>query len=316
MLVTMTPLRNSTAVVTGGAGFIGSHLVDALVESGNTVIVIDDLSHGKRENLNPEAVFIEASILDVDFDAIFAQYKPEVVFHLAAQIDVRISVEDPVRDANLNIVATIRLADAARRNGVRRVVHTSSGGAIYGREAELPVVESTIPNPDSFYAVSKYAGEIYLNTFAKLYGLECAFIAPANVYGPRQDPHGEAGVVAIFSQNLLSGTPTRVFGEGNNTRDYVYVKDVVAAFLAASGQAGNGERFNIGTGVETTDRELHSLVAKAAGADDNPEVAPARLGDVPRSVLNNSKAREILGWQPQVSLEEGIANTVAFFRQK
>ncbi|KAB1503151.1 NAD-dependent epimerase/dehydratase family protein [Corynebacterium sp. 320] len=322
-------------VVTGGAGFIGSHLVDALVEAGACVTVVDNLCHGRPANVNSAARLVEADIADIDFTDLFAEVKPDVVFHLAAQIDVRRSVADPIFDAELNILSTIRLADAARQTGVRRVVHTSSGGAIYGREAALPVSEETVPQPDSPYAASKYAGEIYLNTFRKLYGLECAFIAPANVYGPRQDPHGEAGVVAIFAQNLLAGTPTTVFGAGNNTRDYVYVGDVVEAFLAAAAfdakdlpglacavtgaelaelrQESNGQRFNIGTGVETSDRTLHSLVAAAAGAEDSPVYAPARLGDVPRSVLDNSKARRVLGWSPKVKLADGIRKTVDVF---
>lgn len=301
------------ALVTGGAGFIGSHLVDALIERGDIVTIVDNFSHGKRSNVNPEAAVVEADIRTADVDSIVQQVAPEVIFHLAAQIDVRSSVEDPINDATLNILSTIRLAEAARRHGVRKIVHTSSGGAIYGRP-ELPVSEKVVPEPESPYAASKYAGEIYLNVYRRLYGLECSFIAPANVYGPRQDPHGEAGVVAIFSQHLLQGKPTKVFGEGTNTRDYVYVGDVVDAFIAASGDKGNGLRFNVGTGMETTDRELHSLVAAAAGADDDPEFAPARLGDVPRSALDASLAREILGWSPQVSLEEGIRRTVEFFR--
>ncbi|MEL4163666.1 NAD-dependent epimerase/dehydratase family protein [Corynebacterium bovis] len=300
-------------LVTGGAGFIGSHLVDALLADGHTVTVVDDLSHGRRTNLPDGVPLVEADIRTADLDAIVAEAAPEVIFHLAAQINVRSSVEDPVGDATLNILATIRLAEAARRHGVRRIVHTSSGGAIYGRP-ELPVTESTVPDPESPYAASKYAGEIYLGTYRHLYGLECAFIAPANVYGPRQDPHGEAGVVAIFCRNLLAGEPTRVFGDGGNTRDYVYVGDVVRAFILAAGTAGNGLRFNIGTGVETTDRRLHSLVAEAAGAPDDPAFAPARLGDVPRSALDNTRAREVLGWEPQTDLAAGIARTVEYFR--
>ncbi|MBB3116903.1 NAD-dependent epimerase/dehydratase family protein [Corynebacterium bovis] len=300
-------------LVTGGAGFIGSHLVDALLAEGHTVTVVDDLSHGRRTNLPDDVPLVEADIRTADLDAIVAEAAPEVIFHLAAQIDVRSSVEDPVGDATLNILATIRLAEAARRHGVRRIVHTSSGGAIYGRP-ELPVTESTVPDPESPYAASKYAGEIYLGTYRHLYGLECAFIAPANVYGPRQDPHGEAGVVAIFCRNLLAGEPTRVFGDGGNTRDYVYVGDVVRAFILAAGTAGNGLRFNIGTGVETTDRRLHSLVAEAAGAPDDPAFAPARLGDVPRSALDNTRAREVLGWEPETDLAAGIARTVEYFR--
>ncbi len=304
-------------LVTGGAGFIGSHLVDALIARGDEVTVIDDLSHGKKSNLHPAAHLIEADISTVELSPILEEAAPEVIFHLAAQIDVRSSVAEPIKDANLNIISTIRLAEAARQHDVRRIVHTSSGGAIYGRP-ELPVAETTVPDPESPYAASKYCGEVYLNTYRNLYGLECAFIAPANVYGPRQDPHGEAGVVAIFSQHLLSGKPTKVFGHGTNTRDYVYVGDVVDAFLAAGGQEkdapGNGMRFNIGTGVETTDRQLHTLVARAAGAQDNPEYAPARLGDVPRSALDNSRAKQVLGWEPKVPLEEGIRRTVDYFR--
>lgn len=306
-------------LVTGGAGFIGSHLVDLLIDEGHNVVVVDDLSHGKLSNLagvqdSERFQFVEADIRTADFDALLAEHKPEVIFHLAAQIDVRKSVADPVADAELNVLPVIRLADAARKAGVRKIVHTSSGGAIYGEPSELPVGEGTVPDPYSPYAASKYAGEIYLNTFRHLYGLECSHIAPANVYGPRQDPHGEAGVVAIFSQHLLAGKPTKVFGEGDNTRDYVFVGDVVRAFYLASGEQGGGMRFNVGTSVETTDRELHSLVASAAGAPDEPEHAPARLGDLPRSALSFDRAREVLGWEPQVPIAEGVQRTVDYFR--
>ncbi|AIT60185.1 NAD-dependent epimerase/dehydratase family protein [Corynebacterium doosanense] len=306
-------------LVTGGAGFIGSHLVDLLIDEGHNVVVVDDLSHGKPSNLagvqgSERFQFVEADIRTADFDALLAEHNPEVIFHLAAQIDVRKSVADPVADAELNILPVIRLADAARQAGVRKIVHTSSGGAIYGEPSELPVGEGTVPDPYSPYAASKYAGEIYLNTFRHLYGLECSHIAPANVYGPRQDPHGEAGVVAIFSQHLLAGKPTKVFGEGDNTRDYVFVGDVVRAFYLASGEQGGGMRFNVGTSVETTDRELHSLVARAASAPDEPEHAPARLGDLPRSALSFDRAREVLGWEPQVPIAEGVQRTVDYFR--
>ncbi|WP_394284875.1 NAD-dependent epimerase/dehydratase family protein [Corynebacterium sp.] len=301
-------------LVTGGAGFIGSHLVDLLVAEGHQVTVIDDLSHGKRSNLTVEHTFLEADVLEVDFEEIFAEHQPEVVFHLAAQIDVRASVEDPVQDAQTNILSVIRIADAARKTGVRKIVHTTSGGAIYGEPEHFPVDESAPVDPYSPYAASKYAGEVYLNTFRNLYGLECSHIAPSNVYGPRQDPHGEAGVVAIFAQNLLAGKPTKVFGEGENTRDYVYVGDVVRAFYLASGELGGGLRFNVGTSVETTDRQLHTLVADAARAVDAPQYAPARLGDVPRSALSYDRARGVLGWEPEVPIAEGVARTVDYFR--
>ncbi|WP_257160443.1 NAD-dependent epimerase/dehydratase family protein [Corynebacterium cystitidis] len=302
-------------LVTGGAGFIGSHLTDLLIKEGHQVTVVDNLSHGKRSNVNPGAEFVEADIRTLHFDELLQQHTPEVVFNLAAQIDVRSSVDNPVFDAETNILPVIRLADAARKANVRKIIHTSSGGAIYGEPDQFPVSEDTPVNPYSPYAASKYAGEVYLNTFRNLYGLECSHIAPANVYGPRQDPHGEAGVVAIFSQHLLSGKPTRVFGQGDNTRDYVYVGDVVRAFYLAAGDVGGGERFNIGTAIETSDRELHTLVANAAGAADDPEYAPARLGDLPRSALDYSKAKRELGWEPQVRIDEGVARTVEYFRK-
>ena len=306
-------------VVTGGAGFIGSHLVDLLISNGHEVVVIDNLSRGRVENLRDaeatgKLTFVEADLLDVDFNEFLAEHTPEVIFHLAAQIDVRASVADPLHDAETNILSTIRIADAARQHGVRKVVFTSSGGSIYGEPSEFPVGEDIPVDPHSPYAASKVSGEIYLNTYRHLYGLDCSHIAPANVYGPRQDPHGEAGVVAIFSQRLLAGGPTRVFGDGGNTRDYVYVGDVVRAFYLASGEIGGGMRFNIGTSVETSDRQLHTLVAEAAGAQDNPEYAPARLGDVPRSALSFARAKEVLGWEPEVDIKQGVANTVAYFR--
>lgn len=306
-------------LVTGGAGFIGSHLVDLLVQEGHEVVVVDNLSRGSIRNLesaqNAGSVeFIKGDLLDLDFDALVAEVKPEVIFHLAAQIDVRASVTDPIHDAETNILATIRIAEAARKNSVRKIVFTSSGGSIYGEPVDLPVSEDVPVDPHSPYAASKVAGETYLNTFRHLYGVDCSHIAPANVYGPRQDPHGEAGVVAIFSQRLLNGEPTKVFGEGANTRDYVFVGDVVRAFYLASGDVGSGMRFNIGTSIETSDRELHALVALVVGVEDNPEFAPARLGDLPRSALSYARAKDVLGWEPDVDLQTGIAATVDYFR--
>lgn len=305
-------------LVTGGAGFIGSHLVDLLVEEGHSVTVLDNLSSGRLVNLasarqNGDVNVIEGDIRTVDYDELFTQHPTEVVYHLAAQIDVRKSVEDPVSDCETNVLATVKLADAARRHGVRKIVHTSSGGSIYGQPESFPVDEETSVAPESPYAAGKAAGELYLEMFSRLYGIGCSFVAPANVYGPRQNPHGEAGVVAIFSQRLLNGEPTKVFGTGSNTRDYVYVKDVARAFYLSSKNEANGERFNIGTGIETSDRELHTLVAKAVGAPDEPIFAPARKGDVPRSALNSSKAKKLLGWEPCLTLEAGIKETVGFF---
>ena len=308
------------ALVTGAAGFIGSTLVDRLLDDGHEVVGIDNLSSGRKSNLeqaskNPNFTEIEDDIVTADLDALLAQHQPEVVFHLAAQIDVRHSVRDPIHDAEVNVIGTIRLAEAARKANVRKVIHTSSGGSIYGTPRNFPTNETTNTDPASPYAAGKVAGEIYLNTFRHLYGVDCSHIAPANVYGPRQDPHGEAGVVAIFAKALLSGKSTRVFGDGSNTRDYVYVDDVVDAFIRAAGPKGGGQRFNIGTSVETSDRQLHSVVAKAAGAPDDPEFAPARLGDLKRSCLDVRLAEMVLGWRPKIRLDDGVARTVEFFRR-
>ncbi|MGB0877185.1 MAG: NAD-dependent epimerase/dehydratase family protein [Mycobacterium sp.] len=308
------------ALVTGAAGFIGSTLVDRLLTDGHAVVGIDDLSTGQMANLenahsHDQFEFVQADLMSHDLGSLLGARKPELVYHLAAQVDVRRSVTDPEFDASTNVVGTVRLAEAARRAGVRKVVHTSSGGSIYGVPESYPTDETTPPDPASPYAAGKLAGEIYLNAFRHLYGMDCSHIAPANVYGPRQDPHGEAGVVAIFAKALLSGAPTKVFGDGSNTRDYVFVDDVVDAFVRASGPAGGGQRFNVGTGVETTDRALHTAVAAAAGAPDDPELAPARLGDLERSSLDGSKAQEVLGWTPRVPLIEGVRRTVEYFRR-
>ncbi|MFI7674932.1 NAD-dependent epimerase/dehydratase family protein [Actinophytocola sp. NPDC049390] len=309
------------ALVTGGAGFIGSTLVDRLIADGHDVTVVDDLSRGTPANLADAAdtgrlTVRELSITDPALADVVAEAAPEVVFHLAAQIDVRSSVADPFDDANRNVLGTIAVAEAARGAGVRKVVLASSGGSIYGTPEDLPVAETAALNPKAPYAASKIAAEVYLNTYRELYGLDCTHLAPANVYGPRQNPHGEAGVVAIFANALLTGRPTTLFGDGGNTRDYVYVGDVVAAFVAASGEVGGGKRYNIGTGVQTSDRELHTLVARAANADDKPVFAPARLGDLRASALDAQAATAELGWRPDVSLDEGIRRTVDYFRKQ
>jgi len=307
------------ALVTGAAGFIGSTLVDRLLADGHSVVGVDNFATGRARNLehlaeHPEFFFVEADIAEADLVAVFAEFSPAVVFHLAAQIDVRASVANPAFDATVNVTGTLRVAEAARQTGVRKVVHTSSGGSIYGVPSSFPVSGTVPVDPRSPYAASKVCGELYLQTFGHLYGLACSHIAPANVYGPRQDPHGEAGAVAIFTRALLEGTPTTVFGDGSNTRDYVYVDDVVDAFVKAGAGAGNGQRFNIGTGIETSDRALHTAVARAAGAPDDPQFRPPRLGDLRRSCLDSSRAAAVLGWAPKVSLPDGIARTVEYFR--
>lgn len=308
------------ALVTGGAGFIGSTLVDRLLADGHEVGVLDDLSSGRAENLaqaQKNDRFQRLWAVNVNSPQVadvLTESKPEVVFHLAAQIDVRKSVADPANDGQVNVLGTMNVALAAVAAGARKIVFTSSGGSIYGDPTSFPVHEQTPVAPLSPYAASKVCGEIYLNMFRRLHGLDCSHLALANVYGPRQNPHGEAGVVAIFAGALLAGKPTKVFGAGANTRDYVYVDDVVDAFVRAAGTAGGGERFNIGTGVETSDVQLQALVAQAVGVADAPEFAPARLGDLARSCLDPAKARSVLGWEPTVEVAEGVRRTVEYFR--
>ncbi|MFV8161978.1 GDP-mannose 4,6-dehydratase [Mycobacterium sp. 134] len=306
-------------LVTGAAGFIGSTLVDRLLADGHSVVGLDDLSTGRADNLSnadnsDKFEFVKADIVDADLLGLLKDTQPEVIFHLAAQISVKRSVDDPQLDSTVNVVGVVRLAEAARQAGVRKVVHTSSGGSVYGTPPSYPTSEDAPTNPASPYAASKVAGEVYFNMFRNLYNLDCSHIAPANVYGPRQDPHGEAGVVAIFAQALLAGRPTKIFGDGSDTRDYVFVDDVVDAFVKASGPDGGGQRFNVGTGVETSTREMHTAIALAVGAADEPEMHPPRLGDLRRSQLDIRRARDVLGWRPQVDLAAGIPRTVEYFR--
>jgi len=305
-------------LVTGGAGFIGSCVVDRLVGAGHHVTVIDNLSRGNRANLahaGPAVQFVHADLRDPNLKGIVSEAAPEVILHLAAQIDVRASVSDPLNDADINILGTINLAEAARTAGVRKIVFTSSGGSIYGDPDRLPVTEDTPINPLSPYAVAKMSGELYLNAYSQLHGVQCTHLALANVYGPRQDPHGEAGVVAIFVQALLHGRPTTVFGDGTNTRDYIHVNDVATAFLLSAGTTGDRRRYNIGTGKQTTDRDLHTRIAGALGVPDHPHAASARLGDLRASALDPSRAHHELGWQPSHDLTTGIQTTIDYFRR-
>jgi UDP-glucose 4-epimerase len=312
------PRSGGTSVlVTGGAGFVGSTLVDLLLADGHRVTVVDNLSRGRRTNLPPDhraLTLHEADVRDPGLPALLDRCRPEVVFHLAAQIDVRASVIDPRTDADVNVLGTLAVAEAARRAGTRKVVFASSGGAIYGSATPLPLPESTPVAPLSPYGVAKVSGELYLNALSRLHGLQCTHLAMANVYGPRQDPHGEAGVVAVFIDALLAGRPTRVFGDGGNTRDYVYVRDAAAAFAAAAGPIGDRRRFHVGTGVQTSDLELHRLIAAELGVPNTPQHAPARLGDLRASALDAGAAARDLGWRPRIGLAEGIARTVEAHR--
>ena len=304
-------------LVTGGAGFIGSALVDRLVAGGHEVVVVDDLSSGRLENLadalaSGRVHLAETDITGPDLEKVVAEARPEVVYHLAAQIDVRRSVADPLLDARVNVLGTVALARAALDADCRRLVFASSGGTVYGEPdpAALPVDEQHPALVTSPYGVSKRAAEDYLASFAPLYGLEPVSLRLGNVYGPRQDPHGEAGVVAIFCNRLLSGEPVTIFGDGRQTRDYVYVEDVVDAFLAAGERAeAAGARVNIGTGVETSVLDLYAALREVTGFGPDPELAPPRAGELRRIALDCAAAGRLLGWRPKVTLAEGLERT-------
>lgn len=307
-------------LVTGAAGFIGSTVCDVLLADGHEVIGLDDLSHGKLENLAAARAgdgfsFEQFDVTDAGLTALMERVRPEVVCHLAAQIDVRVSVADPQLDLRLNVAGTVNLLEAARQAGVRKVVFTSSGGSIYGTPEVLPVDETAPVRPESQYAAGKAAGELYLNVYSALYGIAWTSLALANVYGPRQDPHGEAGVVAIFGTRLLRGATTKIFGDGTATRDYVHVADVADAFRrAVQPGSGDGMRFNIGTGRQTDVRELHSLIAATAGAADDPEMAEPRAGELQAIALDAGRAQRELGWSVQWQIEDGLAQTVDWLR--
>jgi UDP-glucose 4-epimerase len=307
------------AFVTGGAGFIGSNLVDALIERGDDVEVLDDLSTGRPGNLESAiaggAVLHEADVRDGErLAALVAAASPDVIFHLAAQIDVRRAVADPGFDAQVNVGGTINVLEAARRAGVRRVVNSSTGGAIYGDAGTIPTPEDHVAAPMAPYGQSKLAAEGYLGLYARLYGLSAASLRYANVYGPRQDPHGEGGVVAIFCGKLAEGGTPVAFGDGRQTRDFVYVGDVVSANLAAAGSDWAGA-CNVGTGTETSVIELaDALRALGNGRPFELSHAPARTGEIERSAVDPALAREVLGWRAEVALPEGLERTLARVR--
>lgn len=302
-------------LVTGGAGFIGSHLCERLVAEGHEVLVVDDLSHGKREQVPAGATLLVQDIAELATVELVERARPQVVFHLAAQMDVRRSMVDPGFDARVNVVGLLNVLEGARRGGAKSVVFASSGGAIYGETAPIPTGEDELAAPVSIYGASKLAGEKYLGVFHATYGMSFVALRFANVYGPRQDPHGEAGVVAIFCERLLAGTPCTIYGDGGQTRDYVFVLDVVEALVGAMSLRG-ALALNVGTGVETDVNELHALLAKAAGLQAPPVFAPARLGEQRRSAIDASRLRSTLGWRPTRSLGDGLAETLEWFRAR
>ena len=310
------------ALVTGGAGFIGSNLVDALIARGDEVVVVDDLSSGRIANLegaiDAGARFVEASVTDTALvPELFAEARPEAVFHLAAQIDVRRSVTDPAYDLGVNVGGTLNLLAAARDSGAERFVFTSTGGAIYGEGLgrELPLTEDADRRPDAPYGQSKYAAEGYCGLWSRLYGLSTASLRLGNVFGPRQDPAGDAGVIAIFCGKAIAGQKPMVFGDGKQTRDYVFVKDIVAANLLAGDHPDAHGEYNVGTSEESTVLDVIGALRAAAGLDEDafaPRFEPARLGELQRSGLDVTRARTELGFSAQTDLRDGIAQTFAW----
>ena len=303
-------------LVTGGAGFIASHVVDAYVNLGHEVAVIDDLSRGSRENVNPKARFYEGDIRDREFVArTLAEFRPESINHHAAQMDVRRGVREPVFDAQVNILGSVNLLEEAVANKVRHVVYISSAGAVYGEPKQLPVSEEFPVNPITPYGISKHTVEHYLFTFRHLYWLSYAVLRYGNVYGPRQNSAGEAGVFAIFCEQILRGEQPVIYGDGSKTRDYVYVDDVVKANILALVR-GQGEIFNIAGQMPTTDIEVFTVISQLLGKPDlKPQFADIRAGEIRHIVLDISKARRILGWNPEITLNEGAARTAAYFRE-
>ncbi|HHW39742.1 MAG TPA: SDR family oxidoreductase [Syntrophomonadaceae bacterium] len=316
-------------LVTGGAGFIGSNIVDALVDEGHEVVVVDNLSSGKRENLNPAVKFYEMDVCDPALEEVFREGKFDYVNHHAAQIDVRHSVADPVDDARTNILGLLNILENCRKYGVGGVIFASSGGVVYGEPSRLPATEKFPKGPQSPYGVSKLASEFYLAYYAQVMNLPCIALRYANVYGPRQDPHGEAGVVAIFGLKMLKGETPVIYGDGEQVRDYVYVGDVVRANLLAlkhlqeggiscgtGGCAINDFAYNIGTGEGTSVNRLFELLKEITGFAGEPEYGPERKGELRKIYLDAGKAKAELGWEPQVELREGLRRTVEYLAGK
>jgi len=311
----------TTVLVTGGAGFIGSHLADRLLAEGHRVISVDDLATGRIANLSEargygkEFTFFNMDVRAEGLLSLFERHRPEVVFHLAAQSGVRPSLDDPARDAGINIMGTINVLDCAVATGVKKIVYAASGGTIYGEPKRIPVKESAAQgsHPASPYGISKKVAVDYLSYYQRYRGLDYTALALGNVYGPRQDPHGEAGVIAIFAAKMLAGEPCTIFGDGNQTRDYVFIDDVVHGFVRAIDR-GSGKLVNIGTGLETSVNALFKLLADTIGYTDEPGTGQLPPGELRRIALDISLAPSAIGWKPWTHLEDGLGETVAFIK--
>jgi UDP-glucose 4-epimerase len=300
-------------LVTGGAGFIGSHVAELFLEQGHEVFVVDDLSSGREDNLPKGAAFYQLDIRSEEFSKVVLELKPEAIAHLAAQIDVRKSVADPALDADINILGTIRVVRAAAEAGARKVIFSSTGGAIYGEQDAFPATEEHPRRPVSPYGTSKLCAEEYLAYFRRAGGPAYVALRYANVYGPRQDPHGEAGVVAIFVKKMLAGQTPVINGDGNQTRDFVFARDVARSNLLALESDAQGV-FNIGTGVETDINTLTAMLVAATGFAGKPQHGPAAPGEQLRSCVDPSLAKKVLNWHPEVDLKSGLEETVGYFR--
>jgi UDP-glucose 4-epimerase len=311
----------TTFLVTGGAGFIASHLCDRLLAEGHRVVAVDDLATGKIANLGEargygkQFTFFNMDIRSDGLYSLFERHRPDVIMHLAAQAAVKTSMDEPAFDASVNILGTINVLECVRRAGVRKVVYAASGGTLYGEPKKFPIKEGAMSSgrPVSPYGISKRVILDYLAYYERYHGLDWMAVALANVYGPRQDPHGEAGVISIFASKMLAGEAPTIFGDGNQTRDYVFVDDVVHAFALAADR-GSGRLVNIGTSVETSVNTLFAMMSEATGFTGEPMRAAERLGDVRRSSLDISLAEQVLGWRPWTHLEDGLGETVAFIR--
>ncbi len=302
-------------LITGGAGFIGSNIADRYLQLGHEVSIVDNLATGRRNNINPRADFHEVDMTSkTALDAVFTAVQPEIANHHAAQMDVRRSVSEPQFDAQTNIVGTLNVLEAAKSVGTRKIIFSSSGGAIYGEPERIPADESHPLQPMSHYGASKLAGEVYIQLYERLYDLTFTILRYANVYGPRQNPHGEAGVNAIFGGMMLRGETPTIFGAGDKTRDYVFVGDVVAANVAAL-ERGDGEICNIGTAIQTSDQEVYDAVASAVGFGEPAIHGDERAGDVRHSAVDPSHAKAALGWEPTMAFREGVKITVDYQRE-